>query len=207
MQYYLSYSLSSFSQALVLWALVMLLLAPALWWRWRHQPTTYLLRHLAATSVLVLNITGIIAYTLLPLPSRNEFICPAGWGDTYPRFFLGWSFEFALRDNNSLLSALFSIYVLQMLLNVLLFVPFGLLARWRWRASFRTVLLAAFGTSLAVELTQLTGLWGYYGCAIRTFDAEDLFNNTLGAVLGWGVLATWQNRKTLPGQIRRLLGW
>lgn len=68
------------------------------------------------------------------------------------------------------------------------------------------MLFAAFGTSLAIELTQLTGIWGYYDCAIRTFDAEDIFNNTLGAVLGWGALAVWQHRHTLPGQLRRLFG-
>lgn len=206
MRYYFYFSIPVLQQALSLWVLLMVFIVPALWWFGRHLPARRLLRRIAATGVLVLYATGVIAYTFLPLPDRDAFVCSDGWGSTYPRFFLGWSIEFAIAANDGLLGALFSIYVLQMLLNVLLFVPFGVLARWRWGASFRTVLFAAFGTSLAIELTQLTGIWGYYDCAIRTFDAEDIFNNTLGAVLGWGALAAWQYRHTLPGQLRRLFG-
>ena len=186
MRYYFYFSIPVLQQALSLWVLLMVFIVPALWWFGHHLPTRRLLRRIAATGVLVLYATGVIAYTFLPLPDNDVFVCPDGWGSTYPRFFLGWSIDFAIAANDGLLGALFSIYVLQMLLNVLLF--------------------AAFGTSLAIELTQLTGIWGYYDCAVRTFDAEDIFNNTLGAVLGWGALAAWQHRRTLPGQLRRLFG-
>lgn len=205
MRYYYHFSLTVLQQALPLWLALMVFVVPVTWWFSRSLPAGRLLRRIAATGVLLLYATAVIAYTFLPLPDRDTWSC-SSWNNTYPRLFLGWSISFALRTSNGLVDALFSAYVLQMLLNALLFVPFGILARWRWGVSFRTVLFAAFGTSLAIELTQLTGIWGYYGCAIRTFDAEDLFNNTLGAVLGWALVAGWQHRQTLPGQLRHLFG-
>lgn len=205
MRYYLNYSIPVIQQALSLWLVLAVIALPATWWFNRHLATRALVRRLGVVALVLLYATGLIAYTLLPLPDRDTFVCPVGWGNTYPRFFLGWSLQFALREHGSLLGALFSTYILQMLLNILLFVPFGVFAYLFWKAHFRTVLLAAFGVSLAIELTQLTGLWGYYGCAIRTFDAEDLFNNTLGAVLGWGVLVAWQHRGQLGGIVKRLL--
>lgn len=69
---------------------------------------------------------------------------------------------------------------LNVLLNVALFVPLGMLLPFlgklfrRWYAA----LAAGFLTSLAVELTQLITHRGM--C-----DVDDLFTNTLGAVLGW----------------------
>lgn len=205
MRYYLNYSVPVLQQAFVLWLLLVTLTLPAAWWMSRHLPARTLARRLGAMALVLLYATGLIAYTLLPLPDRSTFVCPDGWGKTYPRFFLGWSLQFALREHGSLLEALFSTYILQMLLNIVLFIPLGVFAYLLWKAPFRTVLLGAFGISLVIELTQLTGLWGYYGCAIRTFDAEDLFNNTLGALLGWGVVSAWPRRRYLVGVVKRLL--
>lgn len=204
MRYYLNYSLPVIQQAIWLWLILALVALPLTWWGSRHLATRALMRRLGRTSIVLLYATGVVAYTLLPLPDRDTFVCPAGWGNTYPRFFLGWSLQFALREHSSLLEALFSTYILQMLLNILLFIPFGIFAYLFWKAHFRTVLLAAFGVSLVIELTQLTGLWGYYGCAIRTFDVEDLFNNTLGAVLGWTFVVAWQCRGYLLETLKRL---
>lgn len=206
MRYYLDYSIPVLQQALILWFFLSIFILPAIWWVNRRRTFQVWGPRLATVALILLYSTGVIAYTLLPLPDRATFTCPVGWGNTYPRFFLGWSLEFALRDRGSLLAALTSTYILQVLLNILLFVPFGIFAQLVWKASFRPVLLTAFGASLMIELTQLTGLWGYYGCAIRTFDAEDLFNNTLGAILGWGLVAGWSNRGELRGIVRRMLG-
>lgn len=205
MRYYLHYSIPVLQQAVFLWLLLAAVVFPATWWWNRRCAARLLVRRLGIVALVLLYTTGLIAYTFLPLPDRAEFTCTDGWGGAYPRFFLGWSLQFALREHGSLIEALFSTYILQMLLNILLFVPFGVFAYLLWKADFRTVLLAAFGVSLAIELTQLTGVWGYYGCAIRTFDAEDLFNNTLGAVLGWGAVALWCHRSQLGGLVKGLL--
>lgn len=39
--------------------------------------------------------------------------------------------------------------------------------------------------SLCIEVAQLTGLFGIYSYAYRTFDTCDLITNTTGALLGW----------------------
>lgn len=204
MRYYFYYSIPVLQQMVVLWVALCLLTLPLLLLRHRRQGSSLSLRNAGFAAIVLLYAAGVIAYTLLPLSARDELVCTVG--ATYPRFFLGWSLEFALRDHGGLLDALTSMYVLQVLLNVLLFVPLGLLARWRWGLSFTALLYAAFGCSLFIELTQLTGLWGFYDCAVRTFDAEDIFNNTLGAVLGWVLVATWQRRTRLGDDLRALLG-
>lgn len=204
MRYYFYYSIPVLQQMVVLWVALCLLAVPFLLTRSRRQGSSLSFRKASFTAVVLLYAAGVIAYTLLPLPARDELVCTAG--TAYPRFFLGWSLEFALRDHGGLLDALTSMYVLQVLLNVLLFVPLGVLAMWRWGLSFTTLLYTAFGCSLFIELTQLTGLWGFYDCAVRTFDAEDLFNNTLGAVLGWVLVAIWQCRAYLGDDVRALLG-
>ena len=72
---------------------------------------------------------------------------------------------------------------LNVLLNIALFVPLGtllpLLARVfrKWYA----VLLAGFGSSLAIELVQLATARGM-------FDVDDLFTNTLGTMVGWSIV-------------------
>ena len=69
---------------------------------------------------------------------------------------------------------------LNVLLNIALFVPLGVLLPLlgkpfrKWYAA----LGAGFGVSLLIELTQL-----FTGSG--TCDVDDLFTNTLGAMLGW----------------------
>ncbi len=86
---------------------------------------------------------------------------------------------------------------LNVLLNIALFVPLGfllpLLTKWfrKWYAA----LGAGFGVSLLIELTQL-----FTGSGMC--DVDDLFTNTLGAMLGWCaamfVLALHQKSRTWP---------
>ena len=86
---------------------------------------------------------------------------------------------------------------LNVLLNIALFVPLGFLLPLlsklfrKWYLS----LGAGFGASLLIELTQLLTARGM--C-----DVDDLFTNTLGAMLGWCaamlVLALCQKSRTWP---------
>jgi uncharacterized RDD family membrane protein YckC len=39
--------------------------------------------------------------------------------------------------------------------------------------------------SLSFEVTQLTGIYGLYPCAYRTFDVDDLILNTVGSLVGY----------------------
>lgn len=86
---------------------------------------------------------------------------------------------------------------LNVLLNIALFVPLGFLLPLlskpfrKWYAA----LGAGFGVSLLIELTQLFTMRGMW-------DVDDLFTNTLGAMLGWCaamfVLALHQKSGTWP---------
>ena len=69
---------------------------------------------------------------------------------------------------------------LNVLLNIALFVPLGVLLPLLWKPFRRwhAALGAGFGASLLIELTQL--FTGRGMC-----DVDDLFTNTLGAMLGW----------------------
>lgn len=71
------------------------------------------------------------------------------------------------------------------LFNVALTIPFGVFLRRWFRRGFLLTTVAGFGLSLAFELTQLTGIWGIYDCAYRSFDVDDLIANTFGAAVGW----------------------
>lgn len=69
--------------------------------------------------------------------------------------------------------------LLNIILNILLFVPFGyllpsLFPRLRWWH----VILLGLAFSLCIELLQLLTRLGYA-------DVDDLINNTLGAAIGW----------------------
>lgn len=55
----------------------------------------------------------------------------------------------------------------------------------RHTARQRAALCFGVGLTLAVELTQLTGLWGLYPCAYRQFNVDDLILNVLGVVAGF----------------------
>ena len=72
---------------------------------------------------------------------------------------------------------------LNVLLNIALFVPLGILLPLLSRIFRRwyVMLLSGFGISLAIELGQLATGRGM-------FDVDDLFTNTLGAMVGWGLI-------------------
>jgi hypothetical protein len=82
-------------------------------------------------------------------------------------------------------------------LNFLVCLPIGALL-FPYVRRVRAVVGAGFALSLAVELTQLTGTWGFYPCAYRKFDMDDLVLNTLGVALGFALA----RRLAAPGGAR-----
>ena len=72
---------------------------------------------------------------------------------------------------------------LNVILNVAMFVPLGILLPLLTKNYRRWYLILAegFGTSLVIEIVQ-------YITARGLFDVDDLFNNTLGAMIGYGLL-------------------
>lgn len=113
-------------------------------------------------------------YTLLPMPAPGTYRCKAARLDPTE----------SLRQIGQGPDLLRDPAFQQVALNVLLFVPLGYLLRVIARRGVVVATLAGAGTSLLVEVTQRTGVWGVYDCAYRQFDTLDLVVNTLGAVGG-----------------------
>lgn len=75
----------------------------------------------------------------------------------------------------------------QLIFNVLLLFPLGVYIRYMWKQKRNVwrAFVIGFFISLFFEVTQLTGLYGFYTCPYRLFDVDDLLANTTGAVLGF----------------------
>ncbi|MGP5653486.1 VanZ family protein [Candidatus Corynebacterium faecigallinarum] len=122
---------------------------------------------------------AIWSYTLLPLPDGTSGFQCAGT-NTDPLQSVD-TLRVAVRRPGDPLT---DPGVLQLALNVLLFIPLGFLVRVLGGRGIPTAVLAGLGTSLLIEFTQLTGVWGIYDCAYRVFDVDDLITNTVGALCG-----------------------
>ncbi|GAB3605734.1 hypothetical protein GCM10027413_11430 [Conyzicola nivalis] len=138
------------------------------------------LRLLGAGAVSVY-LTTLIAYTLLPLPSSTEKVC-APSVELVPFHSLS---DIARETaGDGVLGTLTSPATLQVVFNVLLFVPLGVIVRGFLSRGLLTTVGAGLVASALIELTQYTGIWGIYSCSYRLADVDDLIANTLGALLG-----------------------
>lgn len=121
---------------------------------------------------------AIWTYTLIPLPESDDYRCRGV--NLRP-------FEFV--DDIRAAVAVSGRYltdpvVLQVALNVLLFLPLGFFLRVLGGRGILIAGLAGLTISAVIETTQLTGVWGLFPCAYRVFDVDDLIANTSGALLG-----------------------
>ena len=73
----------------------------------------------------------------------------------------------------------------QIVANVAMFTPLGIYLRYYFGCSLKKTLLFSLLLSLFFELTQLTGLYGYYPRPYRLADVDDLITNTCGGLLGY----------------------
>jgi len=188
---YLSTFSGNFNMAVLLWPLLSLLLTvPFLVVLYRRDGWLRLTA-VFAIYASILYAAGLVCFTLYPLPSGDS-----GPGITYgiPPILDPLNFVHDIARGG--LSA-----VLQLLFNVVLFVPLGFIAK----TLLRLGLLPTAGISLAatclIETAQLTGLFGVYPFAFRTFDVNDLMCNTLGGLIGWalGHLAVTLTRRGPEG--------
>jgi hypothetical protein len=149
-------------------------------------------------------------YTLLPFPVDDTFACRHRQLNVFGSFR-----PVVDRGLVAPVTLLREAAFQQLALNVLLFVPLGFFVRLVIHRGLVVATLLGLAVSLAIETTQLSGVWGLYHCAYRVFDVDDLIVNTTGAFLG-GLLA-WlllhRHRRvpeTLPTQItigRRWVGF
>ncbi|MET0296200.1 MAG: VanZ family protein [Microbacterium sp.] len=121
---------------------------------------------------------AIWTYTLLPLPDPDAIRCVGTNLDLFQ--FVDDVRGAVARPGRTLTDPA----VLQLLLNVLLFVPLGFFVRVLGGRGILVALAVGLGLSVFIETTQLTGVWGVYPCAYRVFDVDDMLTNTTGAILG-----------------------
>ena len=155
---------------------------PVVAWQYRRYGRPNAARLLGAFG-LASYTTALLTYTWLPLPDRDTLDCTrAPIPQAVPGAFVG-DIARAL-DRFGLPDALWSFTVLQVVLNVVLFVPWGVVVRQFLHRGLLVATLSGFGASVFIETAQLTGLFGIYPCAYRTFDVDDVLTNTLGALIG-----------------------
>ncbi|NEG55610.1 VanZ family protein [Bifidobacterium platyrrhinorum] len=192
---YLSYFSTSFIIAVLLWPFVAAVLTLPILAGLYHRHHRLRALSVGASYLSVLYFTGLVAFTLYPMPDDPDAFCAAHAGDYAPQLD-------PLRFLEDLqYGGLYGL--LQLVMNVVFFVPLGFVfarwLRWRWWA----VVGGGFAMSLFIESSQLTGFWGLYPCAYRQFDVNDLMTNTLGAVVGLGVarlFGAWVPAAALPGR-------
>lgn len=116
---------------------------------------------------------------------------------------------FRLVSNSIFLEAFF---------NVMLTVPLGVFLRYYFKRQWWEVILLSFSLSLFFELSQLSGLYGFYSRPHRLFQIDDLILNTTGGLIGYLITPILvfmfpsrdrldeisENRSTRVGPLRRL---
>ena len=175
--------MSQFATSGVLAAFLGLFLIPVLFvpyvaWTY-HRHGTFGWGHVLIAVATVVYGIALWTYTIVPLPDPATMDCSKG-GPRPQLIPFG-----SLADIHVLANGVHDPALIQLVANIALFIPFGMLVRYlvaprrpAW------IVLAALGVSLFIELTQLTGVWGIYPCAYRVFDVDDLITNTAGAALG-----------------------
>lgn len=163
-----------FILAVILWPFMSALLTlPVLAYLY-HRENRIRFTSVLASYGSVLYLLSLACFTLYPLPEDPERYCAAH--HVTPQLDV-WRFVGDLQYGG--LDAL-----LQILFNVVFFMPLGFILGRFVRMRLRFALPLCFLTSLLIETSQLTGIFGLYPCAYRLFDVDDLIWNTSGGLLG-----------------------
>lgn len=161
------------------------LLVPLVVWQSRRYGRLSVRRTFGAAAVAVYGVS-LAAYTLLPVPSGDLAAWCAENGVAGAQTHLFQFVDDIRRDTAGLglRATLLHTTVLQVILNVVLFVPWGVLWRRFLGRGILTATLSGLLVSLAIETTQYTGIFGLVGCSYRVGDVDDLLTNAVGAFLG-----------------------
>lgn len=172
---FLSSFTPSFLIALLLWPFAALALTvPILILQYRHYNRLYALRAVGVY-LFIFYVIGLVCFTLYPMPTDAVEFCR-----TYHLTPQLTSLQSIMDIKTDGMRA-----VLQVVMNVLFFVPLGVFLRVLWRVRIWKAIVLSFVASLCIETAQLTGVFGLYPCSYRLFDIDDLLVNTLGGVMGY----------------------
>ena len=172
---FLSSFSESFTAAVIMWPFLSFLLTMPILAFLYHRDGRLRFASAAAAYCSVLYLAGLACFTLYPLP-----IGDAGPGITY-----------GIPPQLNPLNFIFDIVkdgwkaVFQTFFNVVLFLPLGFIAGRFLQMKLPAATILALVVSCLIETAQLTGLFGIYPYAYRTFEVDDIIFNTLGGMLGW----------------------
>lgn len=163
------------------------------------------LARLVGAAAISVYAVALLAYTFIPLPDSRTACLSGGIPPQLTPFAFVGDVATDVRDHGTG-ALLTGRATLQVVLNVLLFVPLGVIARRYWSFGILTSTALGLLASLVIEATQLTGIWGLYACAYRVADVDDLLANTAGALLGALVapVVLWWMPRTHDLRSRRL---
>lgn len=140
--------------------------------------------HAALSLAAVIYGLALIGYVVLPLPAITPGFCAHGGAGRQLHSLQVLDDIRAGGGVGGVYELLHNAAALQLVFNVLLFVPLGMFARHLFRRGVVATTLIGFIVSALIECTQLTGDWFLYPCAYRIFDVDDLLANSLGALIG-----------------------
>lgn len=127
----------------------------------------------------VMYVICLLSVTLLPLPTAEQ----AAKLSTHDAQLVPFRFVSDIIREKSLRS------VAQVLFNIVLTAPLGLLLNLRGNITPKKAAAITFAVSLFIEVAQLTGLFFIFSGSYRLFDVDDLFLNTLGGIAGYKTAA------------------
>lgn len=158
------------------------LFVPLLVWQSQRFGRLTIGRTVVAGAAAIYGVT-ILTYTLLPF--RDDAWCRTHTSPS-PSFepFRSLDDIAAAVSGLSLGQALRSAVVLQVLMNVVLFVPWGAFSRRLLGRPFLVGVASAFAVSVSIETIQGTGWFGLAPCVYRMAEVDDVITNTLGAAVG-----------------------
>ena len=174
--------------ALASYPLIFLILFPGLWWAHRVLKRPFGLKRAMILYLFGLSVYGPLLLTNLPLPDNFAAFCAEEGALIDPhfrpfQFFAPAKYFLAVlvREGRVLIIP----FLIESFLNLWMLVPAGMLFRVLKKRNFAFPVLVGVASSLVLELTQLTGLWGWAPCAYRQFDVDDIILNATGFVSGW----------------------
>ncbi|MGL5405460.1 MAG: VanZ family protein [Propionibacteriaceae bacterium] len=156
---------------------------PLLVWHYRHYGELAEGRLLWTASCYIY-FSALVAYTIFPLPNFTEAFCAAHVNHVSLDPLRGFHEIKSSLSDFGITRTLRSWVVLEPLLNVILFIPFGFLVRRLTECPRLRVAALGLGMSLLIETAQLTANFGLAPCPYRVTDVIDLITNTSGALIG-----------------------
>jgi glycopeptide antibiotics resistance protein len=177
---------TSFIVVVVAWPIVAALFALPVFIRQYCRYNRIIWSRLVPTYLFIFYLLGLVILTQFPLPNNFAVFCAEQNRPVrvVPFMMILDMLSFDVGD------------VLQVVMNVVFFIPLGVFATILLPLSNKQALLLGMIISLLIEATQGTALWGAVPCRYRVADVDDLILNVIGTWLGI------QIARSIPAEVK-----